>query len=166
VIAAQLLFEARNLGSVPVAAGIFGAYTVIYLAYQLLSLPVQHAGPGFDLAAHQALVRSWRPARLPSVDILLPVCGEPAEVLRNAWAGVLQLIAAYPGEARGHVLDDGPDPDLMPMAAGATPSGGSGGGSRPGTAAWPPRGSRSPCGARWRPALARSRSWRLPGPGT
>ena len=56
--------------------------------------------------------------RLPSVDILLPVCGEPAEVLRNAWAGVLQLIAAYPGEARGHVLDDGPDPDLMPMAAG------------------------------------------------
>jgi hypothetical protein len=57
-------------------------------------------------------------ARLPSVDILLPVCGEPAEVLRNAWAGVLQLIAAYPGEARGHVLDDGPDPNLMPMAAG------------------------------------------------
>ena len=118
VVAAQLLFEARNLGSVPVAAGIFAGYTVIYLACQLLSLPVRHAGPRFDLAAHQALVRSWRPARLPSVDILLPVCGEPAEVLRNAWAGVRQLIAAYPGEARGHVLDDGPDPDLMPMAAG------------------------------------------------
>jgi len=117
VIVAQLLFEARNLDSVPVAAGVFGGYTLIYLAYQLLSLPVNHAGPSFDAAAHDALVRSWRPARLPSVDILLPACGEPAEVLRNTWAGVLQLIAAYPGEARGYVLDDGPDPELAPMAA-------------------------------------------------
>ena len=113
VIAAQLLFETRSLGSVPVVAAIFGGYTLVSLTYQLLSLPVHHAGPGFDLAAHDTAVRSWRPARLPSVDILLPVCGEPADVLRNAWAGVLELIAAYPGEARGHVLDDGPDPELV-----------------------------------------------------
>ena len=118
VIAAQLLFETRSLGSVPVVAAIFGGYTLVSLTYQLLSLPVHHAGPGFDLAAHDTAVRSWRPARLPSVDILLPVCGEPADVLRNAWAGVLELIAAYPGEARGHVLDDGPDPELVAMAAG------------------------------------------------
>jgi cellulose synthase (UDP-forming) len=118
VIVAQLLFEARNLTSLPVAAVLFGAYTLIYLAYQLLSLPVNYAGPGFDLAGHDALVRGWHPPQWPSVDILLPVCGEPPDVIRNTWAGVSELIRAYPGMARGYVLDDGPDDGLRTAAAG------------------------------------------------
>lgn len=117
VIIAQLLFEARNLTALPVAAILFGVYTLIYLAYQLLSLPVNYAGPGFDLAVHDALVRGWHPQRWPTVDILLPICGEPAEVIRNTWAGVFELIQAYPGIARAYVLDDGPDSGLGPPAA-------------------------------------------------
>lgn len=117
VIIAQVLFEARNLAGLPAAAWFFGGYTLIYLAYQLLSLPVNFAGPGFDLAAHEALVSGWRPARWPSVDIFLPVCGEPLAVIRNTWAGVFELIRAYPGNASVFVLDDGPDDGLRPLAA-------------------------------------------------
>ena len=37
------------------------------------------AGRSFDLAAHISRVHSWRPRRYPSVDIFLPICGEPIE---------------------------------------------------------------------------------------
>jgi cellulose synthase (UDP-forming) len=114
---AQVLFEVRNAGAFPEIAVIFGGYTLAYLVYQLLSLPVNYTGRSFDLAAHDALVRSWRPARMPLVDIFLPVCGEPAEVLRNTWIGVFELVTAYLGEAHAFVLDDGPDPELQSMAA-------------------------------------------------
>jgi cellulose synthase (UDP-forming) len=42
------------------------------------------------------------------VDIYLPICGEPTEMLRNTWGAVFELIAAYPGAAHAYVLDDGP----------------------------------------------------------
>jgi cellulose synthase (UDP-forming) len=63
-------------------------------------MPVNFTGRGFDLAAHQARIRAWRPIRYPSVDIYLPICGEPIEVLRNTWQAVAQLIAHYPGLAQ------------------------------------------------------------------
>jgi cellulose synthase (UDP-forming) len=69
---------------------------------------VNFTGHGFDLAAHQARVLAWRPVRHPSVDIFLPICGEPIELLRNTWSAVFELIAEYPGPARAYVLDDGP----------------------------------------------------------
>ncbi len=43
------------------------------------------------------------------MDIFLPICGEPVEVLRNTWIGVFELIRAYPGDASVFVLDDGPE---------------------------------------------------------
>ena len=42
------------------------------------------------------------------MDIFLPICGEPIEVLRNTWMGVFELIQAYPGLTHAYVLDDGP----------------------------------------------------------
>ncbi len=35
------------------------------------------------------------------MDIFLPVCGEPMEVLGNTWEGVFELIYAYRGLAPG-----------------------------------------------------------------
>ena len=67
------------------------------------------AGRGFDLAAHQARIAAWHPPAYPGVDIYLPICGEPIELLRNTWTAVSALIAAYQGRARAYVLDDGPD---------------------------------------------------------
>jgi hypothetical protein len=112
-LTAQALFEIRNLA----IAWPFTIYTSLYFLYQLISLPINFTGRGFDLAAHVARVAAWRPARYPSVDIFLPVCGEPMEVLRNTWAGVFELVHEYPGTARAYVLDDGPGgPDVPDMA--------------------------------------------------
>jgi cellulose synthase (UDP-forming) len=101
VITAQVFFEVGNRIAIP-----FALYTALYIAYQAVSLPVNFMGGSFDLTAHQARVAAWYPRRWPSVDIFLPICGEPVEVLRNTWAGVFELIYAYPGEAYVYVLDD------------------------------------------------------------
>ena len=80
-------------------------------------LPLSFAGRGFDLPAHQRRVSAWAPDIHPDVDIYLPVCGEPLAVLRNTWAGVSQLVQAYPGIARPYVLDDAADPVARELAA-------------------------------------------------
>ncbi len=104
IVLAQALFELHNL----TIAWPFTVYTALYFCYQVLSIPVNFSGRGFDLPAHVARVVTWQPGGYPSVDIFLPVCGEPMEVLVNTWEGVLGLIRAYPGLARAFVLDDGP----------------------------------------------------------
>lgn len=99
----QLRFELHDPMTWP-----FLAFTATYVIYQVISLPVNFTGRGFDLAAHQARVRAWHPPRYPSVDIYLPVCGEPIGMLASTWHAVSGLIAGYPGPARAFVLDDGP----------------------------------------------------------
>ncbi len=94
----------------------FAGYTVLYFAYQALSLPVNFAGRSFDLTEHEARVKAWQPRTYPGVDIFLPICGEPIEVLANTWTGVLDLIEAYPGHAQAFVLDDGPSDDAAEVA--------------------------------------------------
>jgi cellulose synthase/poly-beta-1,6-N-acetylglucosamine synthase-like glycosyltransferase len=103
VITAQLWFEIRN----PIAMPFF-LYTGLFLVYQAVSLPVNFTGQSFDYASHARRVASWRPQNLPAVDIFLPICGEPIDVLRNTWAGAFELLHAYPGIAQAFVLDDGP----------------------------------------------------------
>jgi cellulose synthase (UDP-forming) len=98
------------------AAWVFMIFTATYVGYQAISLPVNFTGRGFDLAAHQALAGSWRPASYPTVDIYLPICGEPTEVLQNTWAATRDLIASYPGLAHGYVLDDGPSDEAEQLA--------------------------------------------------
>jgi cellulose synthase (UDP-forming) len=111
IIASQLWMEISH----PILA-IFCWYTAVYTAYQLLSLPVNFGGRGFDLTGHVLRVKSWRPASWPDVDIYLPICGEPIEVLRNTWAGVFELVHAYQGVARAYVLDDGPSDEAARMS--------------------------------------------------
>ncbi len=51
------------------------------------------------------------------MDIFLPICGEPIEVLNNTWTAVAALLAAYPGAAQAFVLDDGPSDEAQALAA-------------------------------------------------
>ena len=111
LIVSQLRFELQDLVLLP-----FLVFTVTYVIYQAISLPVNFAGRGFDLAAHQARVRAWRPRAYPGVDILMPICGEPIELLRNTWTAVAALIADYPGAAQAYVLDDGPSDEARSMS--------------------------------------------------
>jgi Glycosyltransferase like family 2 len=111
LIVSQLRLETADLALSPLLP-----FTATYVVYQAISLPVNFAGAGFDLAAHQARVAMWHPPAYPDVDIYLPVCGEPIELLRNTWTAVSLLIEAYQGRARAYVLDDGPDEQARSMA--------------------------------------------------
>lgn len=117
IVLAQALMEIRNAEVLPIAAAAFGAYTLIYLMYQLISLPVNFAGRSFDFAAHHELVSSWIRERYPDVDIFLPICGESLEVFRNTWTGVSEMINAYRGTARAFVLDDGDSDEAASLSA-------------------------------------------------
>jgi cellulose synthase (UDP-forming) len=90
----------------------------ILLAALFLALPLLTDGlsRSFDFAAHRRLVDSWRPSRYPSVDVFLPVCGEPVEVLRNTWTYVAAMSEHYPGTVTPYVLDDSHSPELKQMA--------------------------------------------------
>jgi cellulose synthase (UDP-forming) len=116
LIVTQAWFEIRNAAILPYAVALFVGYTLIYLVYQVVSLPVNFAGASFDLTTHQSLVSDWRPGRFPTVDIFLPICGEPIELLHNTWIGVFELVQAYPGDAYVFVLDDGPSEAAMELA--------------------------------------------------
>jgi len=110
-IVAQAWFEIRYPIAIP-----FAIYTLAYLAYQALSIPINFTGKNFDLKAHELRVMNWMPLFYPDVDIFLPVCGEPIDVLRNTWEGVDQLRVAYPGRAFPWVLDDGWSDEAREMA--------------------------------------------------
>ena len=66
------------------------------LAYYVISLCVNFGTHGFDMDGHRRFVRDWRPRSYPTLDVFLPVCGEPIEVLRNTWVHVYRLLRAYP----------------------------------------------------------------------
>lgn len=92
--------------------------TLFTVVYYLISLGVNGFTKGFDLAAHRTLITSWRPARWPSVDVFLPVCGEAPYVLQNTWESVRQMALQYPGPVDVYVLDDSSDAVLERMALG------------------------------------------------
>jgi cellulose synthase/poly-beta-1,6-N-acetylglucosamine synthase-like glycosyltransferase len=87
------------------------------LAYYVVSLFVNLGTRGFDIKSHRTLVQSWRPVSYPSLDIFLPICGEPLEVLHNTWTHVFELLQRFPGIATAYVLDDGDSYDALVMAA-------------------------------------------------
>src|SRR5262249_23596445 len=87
------------------------------ILYYLVSLRVTASTRDFSLRRHQALVRYWRPARYPSVDIFLPVCGEPIQVLYNTWTYARTMMQHYPGVATAYVLDDSASPAVAAMAS-------------------------------------------------
>jgi len=112
LIISQVRFETHDLALSP-----FLIFTGVFIIYQAISLPVNFAGRGFDLPAHQARIGAWQPRSYPCVDVLLPICGEPIELLTNTWAAVARLIETYEGEAQAYVLDDGASDEAQEMSA-------------------------------------------------
>src|SRR5260370_26233963 len=104
---ALLVSQLRFVSTFWMLLVIFGPMLTFTVLYYLISLCVNFSARGFDMTAHHDLVRSWRPAEYPSLDIFLPICGEHPDVLRNTWAHVRDLAAAYPGAAIPYVLAAG-----------------------------------------------------------
>ena len=112
LVVSQLRFELHAPGGL-----VFMIFTGTFVSYQVISLPVNFTGKGFDLAAHRGLVAGWRPGRYPEVDVYLPICGEPVDILESAWRATADLVDSYPGRARAYVLDDGPSRQASELAA-------------------------------------------------
>ena len=83
-----------------------------------LALPMITDGMarGFNFDDHQRLVDEWRPETYPSVDVFLPVCGEPVDVVRNTWKYVAEMSRHYQGTVTAYVLDDSASSELKAMA--------------------------------------------------
>jgi cellulose synthase (UDP-forming) len=113
---ALLISQFRFIFFSPPFAWAFLPFVAFTLAYYLISLCVNFGTRGFDQAAHDKLVASWQPGAYPSLDVFLPVCGEPLGVLYNTWVHVFELVRAYRGTATVYVLDDGADVRLRAMA--------------------------------------------------
>ncbi|WP_344445692.1 cellulose synthase catalytic subunit, partial [Kitasatospora nipponensis] len=65
--------------------------------------------------SHEVLLRAWRPAEAPSVDLYLPTCGEPLAVLANAYRAV--SLVNWPGRLTVWVLDDAASSEVEELAA-------------------------------------------------
>jgi cellulose synthase (UDP-forming) len=67
--------------------------------------------------SHDILIRAWTPASgdAPSVDLYLPTCGEPLDVLRNAYTHVDGV--RWRGDLTVWVLDDAARPEVKALAA-------------------------------------------------
>lgn len=97
----NILFISNNPGFWPYA--IFIALTFFYLGISYL---VCFVGKDFDFEAHRKLVMKWFNNTLQQeVDIFLPICGEPLELVRNTWKHVADLRAIHTN-VKVHVLDD------------------------------------------------------------
>jgi len=112
---ALLISQGRFIASAP-ALLVFGPFIAFTIVYYLISLCVNVGTRGFDEAAHDGLTGSWHPDAYPSLDVFLPICGEPLDVLRNTWRHVFELVQAYPGTATPCVLDDGDSEAAAAMA--------------------------------------------------
>ncbi len=90
----------------------------VILAALFLALPLLTDGlsRAFSFDEHRRMVDSWRPDVYPSVDVFLPVCGEPVDVLRNTWKYVAAMSEHYQGTVTPYVLDDSHSPELKQMA--------------------------------------------------
>ena len=82
----------------------------------LVSLIADGVGRGFDLAEHRKIVASWLPLWYPSVDVFLPTCGEPIELLKNTWTYVAALRSVYNGKLTPYVLDDAASAEVRRLA--------------------------------------------------
>ncbi|MFJ4677236.1 glycosyltransferase family 2 protein [Kitasatospora sp. NPDC088783] len=96
---------------------VFSPVLLLSVAGFLIGVRLEAFTPSFDLKAHRRLVRSWDPVVPPTVDVFLPVCGEPIEVLHNTWSHVRAMAASYRGNVTPIVLDDSDSPELASMAA-------------------------------------------------
>jgi cellulose synthase (UDP-forming) len=82
-------------------------------SYFVVALSVSAFTRSADKDAHFARMEIYGGA-WPSVDVLLPICGEPIEVLGNTWHHVAQL--DYDGPLEVYVLDDKPSDEHRALA--------------------------------------------------
>jgi cellulose synthase (UDP-forming) len=94
----------------------YAPFVIMGILFLALPLVTDGLARGFSFSEHKRLVARWRPEKYPSVDVFLPVCGEPVDVLRNTWTYVALMSRHYKGTVTPYVLDDSGSAELKAMA--------------------------------------------------
>jgi cellulose synthase (UDP-forming) len=95
-------------------AVIFGPLFAIVFANRMSTFLVNVFYPHFDLDKHKEFISHfWLSNPEPSVDIFLPIAGEPAEILKKTWDGVKSI--TYTNK-KVYVLDDAYTDEIKHLA--------------------------------------------------
>lgn len=95
----------------------FGAFVGLLQIYLVISYMVGIVGKDYDFEAHKVVIaeHAITPDSAPTVDIYLPCCKEPLEILENTYKHITAL--EYPeGKMKVYVLDDGDMAEVKAMA--------------------------------------------------
>lgn len=95
----------------------YALYIFISEFYLFTSLYITVVGKEFGIEEHEKLVEIFQIVKeaAPTIDIYLPVCNEPLEILENTWNYVAAL--EYPEKKKSvFVLDDGADSVVQSLA--------------------------------------------------
>lgn len=88
-------------------------FAVFVVGYLFLSYAISATSTDFDMSEHdlrQQLIRDT-----PKIDVFLPVCGEPIDILRNTWEAVSDI--DWPKDRLSvFVLDDGANEKARALA--------------------------------------------------
>lgn len=93
----------------PIYLGTFGVMIIFIASFLLVSNFISFFYKNFDKKNHLEKVENfWKSHKYSAakIDILLPICGEDFEVVKNTWIGVANLAERYPGQVSVYVLDD------------------------------------------------------------
>lgn len=96
----------------------FGGFVALLQIYLLISYTVSMLGKDYDFEGHKRMLQDnpISPVAAPTVDIYLPCCKEPIEVLENTYNHIQQL--QWPeGKLKVYVLDDGASDAVRSMAS-------------------------------------------------
>lgn len=98
---------------------LFGAIYIVLSLYYFANYLTNLFWTPFDEQRHLELVKKYNdvlvPDSYPTIDIFLPVCGEPINVIKNTWIGVSDL--SYPSDKiKVYVGDDKGDIEVKKLA--------------------------------------------------
>ncbi|KAK1756362.1 hypothetical protein QBC47DRAFT_460200 [Echria macrotheca] len=96
----------------------YGVFVLFLNVYLSISYFVGILGKDWDYAGHQRLVAEYpiTDETAPTVDVYLPCCSEPLEILENTYQHVMRL--DWPAhKLKVYVLDDGNQPAVRALAA-------------------------------------------------
>lgn len=98
----------------------FFPYTLFILItafYLTISYLIGFMGKEFDPKEHERIwTKHIDKASKQDMDIFLPICGEPREVIENTWKHVKRLRLTHEGLLRIYVLDDGRSDEMELLA--------------------------------------------------
>ena len=96
------------------ALWIFLPWLGLLIVNFLVSIATTNFPHKVSFESHKLLVDEYLPDTYPSIDVFLPSCGEPLEVLLDAYEGASRL--DWPSEVQVYVLDDADSSEVSSLA--------------------------------------------------